>query len=735
MLRLNNSSPQRSLPTIPDTNERTDTEEIALAQIYGEIQTSATAEENFSAVLAAIATHFETLIRSGNIHSPHVPELLQEVLMVLIMCKKNAEQLSISRYDIISAFDALQEKLPDDKSSALKRYKGAEFSVLLAAGIKHYNQRQPTIDKHIAFDFSPLTLEQIELNNVRQSFPEELHFRLYHFFSMRDQRSLSLTCSQQLQIDKQYWERQLTKEGKSLVTTALSAQKLFLEQLQYRLTMYLPTDQAGIDYLQGVLGVNCGPLTIHKIKNTEIKTIEEARKLTTDEEKRARILAAIKEIITQHMQENAHLYTNVNLEQWNYDPLFKYMIDGSLTKRDLKNFIFELKDLFTFLNDKGVQKYLDNGVLRIKEFSEPNMAGLIAALNNDTVQTCLDGGKLKLKRKTYEDEPDVVLLNDALSSPAVQYFLSNGQLTLDGLISVIARFGDDTYKFCAALENTNVQKYLGNGQLTIEQLCNLCGQMNAYSPYNFFADLIEILGSTHIQSYLGNGQLTIKNLVAVPNMTQFAKALEVPHIRKYLLCEALTIKQLTYMPIPKITELSLALSNQTVIESLRFNVITIEQLINLGDISEFVSALVELKKFTSFTDSEQKLCVTNLIKLKDISAFNAAIQHKHVNYWFKNTDNTSEFINLSNLGEFSRAIYDKNVCKLLDNNKLSIQQLIDLPVISVFVDALNHQQVRTKLKQGELTVEELINQPNITQFVNRLLNGPGLQNLSRQKQF
>lgn len=726
MLRLNNSSPQRSLPTIPDTNERTDTEEIALAQIYGEIQTSATAEENFSAVLAAIVTHYETLIRSGNIHSSHVPVLLQEALMVLIMCKKKAGELSISRYDITSAFDALQEKLPDDKSGALKRYKGAEFSVLLAAGIEHYNQRQPTIDKHIAVDFSPLTLEQIELNNVRQSFPEELHFRLYHFFSLRDQRSLSLTCSQQLQIDQQYWERQLTKEGKSLVTTALSAQKLVLEKLQYRLPMYLPTDQAGIDYLQGVLGVNCGPLTIQKIKNTEIKTIEEAKKLTTDEEKRARILAAIKEIITPHMQESAYLYTNVNLEQWNYDPLVKYMIDGSLTTTDLEDFIVELKDLFTFLNDKRVQKYLDNGVLRIKEFVKHNMAGLIAALNNDTVQTCLDGGKLKLKRKTYEDELDVVLLNDALSSPAVQHFLSNGQLTLDALIGVIARFADGTYSFCKALENTNVQKYLVTGQLTIEQLCNLCGQMNTYSPSDFFVDLMEILGSQQIQSYLANGELTIKSLVAVPNMIKFAEALGMPEIRARLLYKELTIKQLTH--IPKITEFCRALNDPTVREFLHSKVITIEQLINLWDISEFVNALVELRKL-GLTDYDQTLCIPGLIKLTDISAFNAAIQHKHVKYWFINANPRSEFFNLPNLVEFSRAIYDKNVYKLLDNNKLFIQQLIKLPTISAFVDALNHQQVRTKLKQGELTVEQLISQPNITHFVNRLLNEPALQNL------
>ena len=168
MLRLNNVSPSRSLPTTPVADEKTNAERSAVAAIVEKVQASATMGENCSAVLAAIVTHFDTLIGSGNLRSAHLPVLLQQVLVVLIMCTKEAGNLSIVEQDITAALNALKVQLPAERANALLSYKKSGLTVLLAEGIQLYNQAQhhnPTY-KDIFFDSQ---------ENYLQHIPDEIH--------------------------------------------------------------------------------------------------------------------------------------------------------------------------------------------------------------------------------------------------------------------------------------------------------------------------------------------------------------------------------------------------------------------------------------------------------------------------------------------------------------------------------------------------------------------------------
>jgi len=721
MLRINNSSRSPSLLTTPVADERTAVEQNVIGQIVEKAQASAAKEENSAAVLAAIVTHVETLIDSGNVRSPHMPVLLQEALVVFIRCNKEAGDFSILRDDILFALDALIAQLPEEHANALKRYKDADLRALLAIGIQLYNKHQPGLAQ-------PVTLDLKE--NVLQFVPPEIQFYHYTFLSLRDQLNLSLTCKQQNAINNQYWTDRLTEEGKALITTECPAKKLFLDNPKYRLPPYLLYDQLGIDYLQKDLGVDCGPLTIQKIKNGEL-TIEQAKQETTDAEKRATILGDLIEVRNEYLRNNPDEYTNVEWSTWGLDPFVKYMVDGTLTKEDFNRFLDweNLTHILFFLNDKAIQKYLDNQILDVDELY--NLAAqnhydvldrALPAFNNSTVQKYLDNGKLTLQRPSWDDGDGklmIIYFNEGLASPGILKYLQNSQLTLELLIDFIKLTEGDFPRVCQILECPSAQVSLDRDKLTMEQLLNLLVKIRDFDS-DFILKLPRALEKKGVQKYLESGELTMRSLITAINIHAFAEALDDKWIQTYLDNKELTIKLLAHLP--NIAEFTQALQNYNVRDFLAKRWITIEQLTKVPNITAFVKVLDIVDYSWRYQGDIREQSTQKLINLPDIGAFRDVIAHPTVEAFYKSGQISHlQLMNLPNLVELARALYNKNVHKLLIDGRLPILQLIKLPNISAFVDALSHQQVRAKLKRNELTIEQLVDSPNITELVNSIL--------------
>ncbi|MCD6026016.1 MAG: hypothetical protein K0R08_535 [Solimicrobium sp.] len=725
MQRINNSSASRSLLTTLVTEGKTPDQRNVINQIYEKARASVNKEENCAAVLAAIEVLFDKLVGSGNLRSSHLPVLLQEALIIFIMCKKEVGYFLILPQEILSALDALIAQVPEEPANALKQYKYADLSALLTMGIQLYNQHQPGLPQPVGFG-----------ENFWQFVPSELQTYQCSFLSVHDQLNLSSTCKAQ---DNRYWRDRLNEAGKLLITPACPAKKLFLENLKYRSDPYIPRDQIGIDYLQKELGVNCGPLTIQKIKRGEL-TIEQAKQQTTDPEKRAKILQDTVERLNQHIQENLGAYTGVNWSAYSIEPLIKYCLDGTLGDDSLRMLDLEggddsllenlaLHRILYFLNNPAVQKYLDNGIMSIgelcldeyyKEDAKP-LFSLMLALNNSIVQTLLDNGKLALKCKEdeYSDCPLIIVeFNEALTWPGIQKYLQNGQLTVEQLIDLAKLFGWRTSYFCSIFENTGVQKVLDNGKASIEQLLHFMTQGNRHN-HDFLVELDEALEKSGVQKYLDNGELTVKLLFTTINVRYLAQALDRNGIQKYLDNKTLTIKQFAHLS--DIADFAKALDHPRVQEWLKNDIVTINQLIDLLNITEFIDVLDKSHEY-KLRGADQYVYAERLIKLPNISTFKHVISHEHVQFALEwNEINSLQLINLPNIIELSHALRNRNIYKLLVIENLTIPQLINLPNISAFVDAVNHSQIRVMLKRNEVTAAQLINTPDISQLVKSLL--------------
>jgi hypothetical protein len=236
--------------------------------------------------------------------------------------------------------------------------------------------------------------KKTDVENHFQRLPQDLHPTNCEYFPLKDLQSLSLTCKLQRRIYEDSWMHKLTSEGQQKINNLkssvkeplfLHARQLFLDNPQYRIERFLLVDQKGIDYLQNELQVNCGPLTIQKIRKGEL-TIAQAKEQLEDKEQKIKLLKEI----TKLLKERADEIFDEGWEELSLESVVKYMMDGSLTKEEVVRNIVggDVKRFIIFCTDKGAQKYVDNGTLEIIEFDDylTTFSELYSILNNNVVQ-------------------------------------------------------------------------------------------------------------------------------------------------------------------------------------------------------------------------------------------------------------------------------------------------------------------------------------------------------------
>lgn len=454
VLHLNYYNPSTSPVVTPVPDETTDLERHTLNEIAGKIQEGAPKEQNASAVLDAIVTHYYTLMGSGNIHSPHLPVLLQIALVVYIMIQKEPDDRLISSVDIADALAKLKGTLSYENGQALIKYQESDPAVLITKGIEYCNHHLTIAHKNVFFG-----LKENHLLNLL----DELHPANCEYLSFNDLQNLSSTSKQQRGIYEKSWIPKLTTEGQEKVNNLersteeplfLYAKQLFLENPRYRIDCYLPIDQKGIDYLQNDLQVNCGPLTIQKIRNGEL-TIKEAKERTEDKEERARLLQVLHKLIDDTSATFSEQYPNLHLDDplktADLDPFIKYLIDGSFPVEILEELLMRMApdDLLLYFNDKAVQKYTDNGKFEITDLKayeyefECRIYELLKVLNDGTLQTFLDG-QLKIERINPDFNLAYICVYEALlKSSGLRKYLENGKLSITTLYNILKRFDED----------------------------------------------------------------------------------------------------------------------------------------------------------------------------------------------------------------------------------------------------------------------------------------------------
>jgi hypothetical protein len=393
--------------------------------------------------------------------------------------------------------------------------------------------------------------KKTDVENHFQRLPQDLHPTNCEYFPLKDLQSLSLTCKLQRRIYEDSWMHKLTCEGQQKINNLkssvkeplfLHARQLFLDNPQYRIERFLLVDQKGIDYLQNELQVNCGPLTIQKIRKGEL-TIAQAKEQLEDKEQKIKLLKEI----TKLLKERADEIFDEGWEELSLESVVKYMMDGSLTKEEVVRNIVggDVKRFIIFCTDKGAQKYVDNGTLEIIEFDDylTTFSELYSILNNNVVQKSLDDGPLKSTRtnSTTRLALNCLYYYDAIQREPFLKYVSNGQLIAEDLIDFIARF-ERTVDLEEVLKSANVQKYLDSGKLSMNSLCKFYEIVPPAETSNpeILWSLADALTYKGVQKYFEKGELTIVQLF---DLLESAKGLDGLGIQKLLDNRQLTMEQ------------------------------------------------------------------------------------------------------------------------------------------------------------------------------------------------
>ncbi|MCD6027208.1 MAG: hypothetical protein K0R08_1727, partial [Solimicrobium sp.] len=453
-------------------------------------------------------------------------------------------------------------------------------------------------------------------------------------------------------------------------------------------------------------------------------TIEQAKDETT-EEKIAQFLEGIKEQLGEMARHYSRFDADRDWSQQNCNPIAKYMIDGSLNLDLLEE--VDSGYFLIFSSDPAGQKYLDNGKIKIEDFGcgygdcTDTIEELLSALNNNTVQTYIDNEKLTPHRSGHTEGWNFIRFYYALSSPGLQKYLQNGQVTLERIIQVVNFLKYHHYTFLRLIDNSSIQRWIDSNQLTVEQFIDLCVKKHEFNEemFEYLPDHLDVRYCKGVTKYLENGKLTVKSFINEPDLYTLTQVLDMKGIQEQLDNDTLTIKQFAHLP--DAIEFAEALDNPNVRELLSEMIVTINQLTNVVNISDFVK-VISADVMRHLRGDERCFFIQSLMNLPDISAFKNVISHRHVSHAVMYHEvSCLELIKMPSITELSHALRNKNVYKFLVNRELTIKQLIKFPNISEFVNAVNHQQIRAKLKQGKLTLEQLIDSPNITELVNGLL--------------
>ncbi|MCD6026718.1 MAG: hypothetical protein K0R08_1237, partial [Solimicrobium sp.] len=216
----------------------------------------------FSLVSSSIICHSSVLIKSD--------DKLPEAIFLLLMCKKSAQDLTVSINDIITVLHALK----DVHSASLElieeitRYQEGDLKLLLIKGLEHYNQKQISLEKNRVVTFKKVFSDdmrtllidsclsflnsKISPKNLFTLIPNELHTLIHSSLSWTSSISLSITCKKNYVIfERLVMPVFLTREGGNSVTSRQSAKTLFRENRDYRLCdRHKIIGQDGIDYVQ-----------------------------------------------------------------------------------------------------------------------------------------------------------------------------------------------------------------------------------------------------------------------------------------------------------------------------------------------------------------------------------------------------------------------------------------------------------------------------------------------------
>lgn len=463
-----------------------------VAQVIDELYEAITVSEGnkelaFSLILSRIICHSSILINNDG--------RLPEAICLLAVSKKSEHDLTISEGDITTVLHVLKDihVASIELIAEITRYQDGELKSLLTKGLELYNEKQASLGQHCAVTITPnffdglsfLTLITLP-KNLWTLIPVDLHLLIHSSLSWKSSISLSQTCKGNYVIfERLVVPEFLTKEGKSSVKSGHSPKTVFRENEEYRLyDRHKLIDQPGIDYVQNVLGLNCGPNTIQKIKDGEL-TIAEAKESQNND-----VMKLGNMFITRVFEPN---------DKRNVSIYLKYLSDGSLTRKEVGD-LLEIRDCVPYTS--GLQKYLDNGKLKQSKvtallvrpvFSHEEKGDKIyvlgCLLQNEAVQKYLDNGKLTIEQllallegtffndqKGYRER--IVRLKNTLGYKSIQKYLDNGKLTTEQLLSLLeGTFFDDATSgtkrvqvLTDALDDNAVQKYLDNGELTTEQL-------------------------------------------------------------------------------------------------------------------------------------------------------------------------------------------------------------------------------------------------------------------------
>jgi hypothetical protein len=455
------------------------------------------------------------------------------------MCKKSAQDLTVSINDIITVLHALK----DVHSASLElieeitRYQEGDLTLLLSKGLEPYNQKQISLGKNRVVTCTTVFADnmrtslidpclsflnlKISSKNLFTLIPNELHTLIHSSLSWTSSISLSITCKKNYVIfERLVMPVFLTREGGNSVTSRQSAKTLFRENRDYRLCdRHKIIGQDGIDYVQHKLGLNCGPNTIQKIKNGDL-TITQARETLEND---------LKKLVSQYDAKSGRKFLFSKDTQLLFS--LKYIADGSLTEEVFYSEIV--------IPELGVQKYLDNGKLTMKQYiaieyyERVTFASILA---NKAVQKYLDNGKLTMSQlcglfeetflvDEYFRTRRIFALTNTLENKVIQKYLDSNKIIINQIIQLL---GFDSYysyekmdekspvlHLCNLLNIRKIEECINKDVLTIDEIAkiNPCicgdwreGERRRIDPYSL------IKNNAHLQEMLGRKLITIKKI-------------------------------------------------------------------------------------------------------------------------------------------------------------------------------------------------------------------------------
>lgn len=609
--------------------------DLVLDNIYDKAQIPATKELIFEVIASAFFTNFDAF-DSGQ---------FEELLVILMTSQKESGDSAIcTDQDIQVTLDKLKNHVcctPEMILAITDRQQNPDL-FHLKEGLARYNQHPKASHKNVTV-----------IPHILFHLPVDLHPSITQPLSSKDVISLALTCKQQQDM---FWMVKLTSKGKAQITDKLSAKDVFLMYPEYRLEHHLLEDQKGIDYLQ--LELNCGPLTIQRIKNRE-STIDQEK---TEMKKKADRFD--KKSFIEEMQ-NTNPDFSINLSDAEVEAFKKYIIDGSLTPVQLTENLWgatannDLREIAFYIGTKQIQTCLDNGKLATEQLinycGQDQIKKLAHFLKYEDVRDEINSGKLAISQLVQKRDGAVDhALEFSLTNEHMKKYREDHNLSIDWLIK-----WPHLKEFARVLNLNDIfQKYLGNGKLTGERFINLLNNLRVNQPDNDSAIAIHRTHALRFilqeaEKYLDNGSLEMDQIFESENPAEFTEVLEDKQIQLYLDDDAddtLTIEKLATMP--KVKNFCVALNLEGVKK-------------NLGD------GNLRLDWF--------------------------------IKQWNNNPDNTFAL---------AKFLDNQQVQEDLKNNIYTLEDLVKLPIASLSI-ILEHPSIKECLNKSGLTLNELIQLPNL----------------------